>query len=191
MTWGIPPMRVRISSRLLLGFVALATPITAASAQEDGEAKKKEQEKPKLRQPASEISQSDDDSAINAGLPGTQSPGSESLTWESLTDKLFVSGERGIADPGKVEPEPRRAFHLGSLALLPKFDETVVYDDNVFLTEDDEQDDVIFRTRFAMIADWDIGTTGHKLNGGFDMTRHWFSGGESRNFVETLGSAQL
>jgi hypothetical protein len=170
--------------------VAFCTTAILAGAQQ-GETTKREQDKTSTGR-----------GSANPPAPGTTGDptlagegealvSTDSIGWQALTDNLFISGERGIANPGDVEPEPRRALQFGTLAILPKFDETVVYDDNVFLTDTDEQDDFILRTRAALLADWAIGTSGHRLTAGWDMTRNWFMGGEAKNFVENLASAQL
>jgi hypothetical protein len=116
---------------------------------------------------------------------------SDAMEWETLADTLFISGERGVADPGRVEPLPRQMFRLGPVSLLPKWDEEVMYDSNVFLTDDDEQDDFILRSRVALLADWQMASSGHRISAGYDMLRNWFMGGEAKSFVEQLASAQV
>lgn len=165
-------MRVHSARAAACAFLALAVAPTAASIQEGG-------------------TRADGQTGDGSALPGDAVVATDGVEWQTLADNLFVSGERGIADPGKVEPEPRNVMKLGPVTLLPKWDEEVMYDDNVFLTESDEEDDFILRSRLALLADWQIGSSGHRLTGGWDMLRNWFMGGEARNFVENLASAQL
>ena len=115
----------------------------------------------------------------------------DSTGWQTLSRDLFVSGESSLVDPGRIEPLPRNIFKFGPVELLPKFDESVVYDDNVFLTDTGEEDDLIVRTGLGFIADYRFGEGGHRLSAGYDMERNWFTGGEARNFVEHFASGQL
>ncbi len=129
----------------------------------------------------------------NAG--GSQATGNvvpaDTAGWQALARDLFLSGESSLVDPGRIEPLPRQIFKLGPVELLPKIDEQVVYDDNVFLTEKDEERDFILRTGLGLLADYRFGSNQHRLSAGYDMTRHWFLGGEAKNFVEQLASVQL
>lgn len=137
-----------------------------------------------------------------AGLaPAQDEPGGSQATgnvvpadaagWQALSRDLFLSGESSLVDPGRIEPLPRQIFKLGPVELLPKLDEQLVYDDNIFLTEDDEEEDFILRTGLGLLADYRFGSNQHRLSAGYDMTRNWFIGGDARNFVEQLASAQL
>jgi hypothetical protein len=169
-----------------LALLALAAIAPAASAQEDGPRKPRDA----LAQEGGKKQEGDETAAALEGEDKAL-VATDALQWRALTDQLFVSGERGITDPANLEPEPRQAFKFGAVSLLPKFDESVVYDSNVFLTEDDEEDDFILRTRAALLADWQLGSSGHRLSGGYDMLRHWFMQGDARNFVESFASGQL
>lgn len=111
--------------------------------------------------------------------------------WQALQQDLFLSGESSLIDPGRIEPLPRNVFKLGPVELLPKFDEQLVYDDNVFLTDTGEEDDFILRTGAGLLANYRFGDGAHRLSAGYDMTRHLFLGDEATNFVEQLASAQL
>ncbi len=115
----------------------------------------------------------------------------DALQWQALANELFVSGERGIADPGGLEPEARHVARLGPVELLPRLDEELVWDDNVFLTDRDPTDDLILRSRLGALADWPLSDGGHRLTAGYEMARHRYLGGEAQSFVEQLASAQL
>ncbi|MSR47669.1 MAG: hypothetical protein EXS13_11505 [Planctomycetes bacterium] len=115
----------------------------------------------------------------------------DTVGWQALAQDLFLSGESSLIDPGRIEPLPRNVFKLGPVELLPKLDEQLVYDDNIFLTENDRENDFILRTGMGAMADYRFGEGCHRLSAGYDMTRHWFLGGDSTNFVEQLASAQL
>src|SRR5262245_10284289 len=167
MTSGIHSMRAR-SARPLSVFLVLALP-ALAPAQSDS------------TQQAPLPPTTTDASTLSESLTA-----SDAMEWETLADTLFISGERGVADPGRVEPLPRQMFRLGPVSLLPKWDEEVMYDSNVFLTDTDEQDDFILRSRFALLADWQMASSGHRISAGYDMLRNWFMGGEAKSFVEQL-----
>jgi hypothetical protein len=163
-------MRARSADKLLLPLLVVAVAARAAGAQE-AETTKQEEE-----------SSADTGGVINS---------IDASAWQTLESELFVSGERGIADPGSLEPIPREVFRLGHVSILPKWDEDVIYDDNVFLTDTDAEKDFIVRSRFGALADWHFGSTGSRLVGGYDMYRNYFVQGESKHFVEQLASAQL
>lgn len=129
------------------------------------------------------------DGGANSGS-GSVVP-ADPVGWQSLRQELFLSGESSLNDPGRIEPQPRNLFKLGPVEILPKLDEQLVYDDNVFLTERGKKDDFILRTGVGAVADYHFGEGAHRLSAGYDMTRDWFIGGEAKNFVEQLASAQL
>ncbi len=115
----------------------------------------------------------------------------DTVGWQSLAQDLFVSGESSLVDPGRIEPLPRNILKFGAIELLPKFDEQLVYDDNIFLTENDRESDCILRSGLGLLADYRFGEGAHRLSAGGDMTRHTFLGGDADDFTETLLSAQL
>ena len=185
-------MRARTAEPLLLA-LAFAGLAPATHSQEGG-GTEKEPVDPRRR---SQLEVTDEEQKLVPPMEAAEENdagallSTDSLGWQALANDLFVSGESGFSNPSRVEPDPRRAFKFGPVDLLPKWDEELMYDDNVFLTEDDEEDDLVLRSRFGLLTDWAIGSTGHRVTAGYDMLRNWFSGGESKNFVEQFASAQL
>ncbi|MBM4016522.1 MAG: hypothetical protein FJ293_16375 [Planctomycetes bacterium] len=115
----------------------------------------------------------------------------DTIGWQSLAQDLFLSGESSLVDPGRIEPLPRNILKFGAVELLPKFDEQLVYDDNLFLTENDREGDFILRSGIGLLADYRFGQGAHRLSAGGDATRHTFLGDDADDFTETLLSAQL
>jgi hypothetical protein len=75
---------------------------------------------------------------------------------------LLLPAAAGAQDePGPYDPLGIRA---GAFLVYPQVSVDVTYDDNVFATRDDKEDDVIFRVRpeVAINSDW----TRHRLNAG-------------------------
>lgn len=115
----------------------------------------------------------------------------DTVGWQSLAQDLFLSGESSLVDPGRIEPLPRNILKFGAIELLPKFDEQLVYDDNIFLTENDRDGDFILKSGLGLLADYRFGQGAHRLSAGADVTRHTFLGDDADDFTEKLLSAQL
>jgi hypothetical protein len=175
-------MRVPTASALSIAIVAL----TGVAY---GRAPAQEENKPKAKAT---------DSAADQAAPTDQAAEStevlvaaDTTAWQTLTQDLFTSGESSVADPGRIEPLARHILKLGPVELLPKFDQDLVYDDNVFLTERQTERDFISRTRLGIVGDYAFGGGQHHISAGYDMLRNVFLGGDAKDFVEQLASAQL
>ena len=115
----------------------------------------------------------------------------DSETYAEKLRGLFVPGESGVLAERQIEPEPRRLIRLGAVDLLPKWDQAVVDDDNVFLTRRDAKHDTIVRSTFGLAAETRFGGDDHRFVVGYNHERNYFTGGDAQNFVEHLASAVL
>jgi opacity protein-like surface antigen len=115
----------------------------------------------------------------------------DAVSRQALREDLFTGAESTVGDPGRLEPLARHMLKFGPVDLLPKFDEEIVYDDNVFLTEHDKEADFIARTGLGALADYAFGGGQHHLTAGYDMLRNDYLNGDAKNFVEQFASAQL
>jgi polysaccharide export outer membrane protein len=115
----------------------------------------------------------------------------DTVAWQTLSEELFTSAETSVADPGRLEPLARHIVKFGPIELLPKFDENLVYDDNVFLTEKQTERAWIARTGLGLLTDYTFGGGSHHLTAGYDQMRNYYLSGDAKNFVEQVASGQI
>src|SRR5262245_35875623 len=115
----------------------------------------------------------------------------DTVAWQTLSEQLFTSAETSVADPGRLEPLARHILKFGPIELLPKFDENIVYDDNVFLTETQKERAWIARTWLGLVADYTFGGGSHHVTAGYDQMRNYYLSGDAKNFVEQVASGQI
>lgn len=138
------------------------------------------------------------DAAAEQNAPAENAPASseivvpaDTVAWQTLTEDLFTSAETSVADPGRLEPLARHILKFGPVELLPKFDENLVYDDNVFLTEKNTERDWIAKTYLGLLADYTFGGGSHHISAGYDQMRNLFLSGDAKDFVEQTASGQV
>jgi hypothetical protein len=186
-------MRVPTASVRIVAFVALSGAAFGRTRMEPLQEEKKPADK---KQDDAKAKSADAAAGQNAPTEPAPEPtevlvAADTVAWQTLAQDLFTSGESSVADPGRIEPVARHILKFGPVALLPKLDEDLVYDDNVFLTEHQKERDFISRTTLGLLAEYAFGGGEHHFSAGYDMMRNVYLGGDAKNFVEQLASAQL
>ena len=179
-------MRVRIASVLPFALLALCGAAFGRAPQPQDD-KKQDDKKAKAT-----------DAPQDQNVPAEPAPASseilvpaDTVAWQTLSADLFTSAETSVADPGRLEPLARHILKFGPVELLPKLDQEIVYDDNVFLTEKQTERDFISKTYLGMLAEYGFGGGSHHLSAGYDQMRNAFLGGDASNFVEQVASGQV
>jgi hypothetical protein len=113
------------------------------------------------------------------------------VSWQALAQNLFTGAESTASDPGRLAPLARHMLKFGPVAFVPRFDEEIVYDDNVFLTEHDREQAFLARTTLGAIADYSFGDGQHHVSAGYDMVRNDYLSGDAKNFVEQFASGEI
>lgn len=178
-------MRVPIASVAGAAVFALAGAALGRSPAQDD--KRQEDNKAKAGDAAQEQSATTESAPASSEIVVP----ADTVAWQALSEDLFTSAETSVADPGRLEPLARHILKFGPVELLPKFDENLVYDDNVFLTEKQTERDFIARTYLGLLAEYTFGGGSHHISAGYDQMRNVFLGGDAKNFVEQVAGAQV
>src|SRR5215831_9410669 len=131
-------MRARIAS--VLAFTLLALSGAAFARAPLQEEKKQDDKKAKATDAPQEQNAPAEPAPSEILVPA------DTVAWQTLSADLFTSAETSVADPGRLEPLARHILKLGPVELLPKLDQEIVYDDNVFPTEKQTERDWISKT---------------------------------------------
>ena len=112
-------------------------------------------------------------------------------SYDALYEGLFASSEQGGIRTRPIDPTPREVLKLGPVRVIPKWDQEIYYDDNVFLTKNDQQSDVILVTRPGIVADYTFAGGTSRFIAGYEMERNHFLRDNASDFTEHLATLRF